>query len=39
MHPEDQEKTAFLAEWGVFIALIMMFGLKTALATFQRIIA
>ena len=38
MHPEDQEKIAFVVEWGVFIAEVMMFGLKTAPATFQRII-
>ena len=31
MHPEDQEKTTFVAE-------VMMFGLKTAPAMFQRII-
>ena len=38
MHPDDQEKTAFVTEWGVFVAVCMMFGLKTALATFHRII-
>ena len=38
MHPDDQEKTAFIAEWGVFVAVVMMFGMKTASATFQRII-
>ena len=38
MHPEDQEKTAFVTEWGVFVAVVMMFGLKTAPTTFQRII-
>ena len=38
MHPEDQEKTAFVTEWGVFVAIVMMFGLKTAPTTFQRII-
>ena len=27
MHPEDQEKTAFVTEWGVFVAVVMMFGL------------
>jgi hypothetical protein len=35
---EDQEKTAFVTEWGVFVAVVMMLGLKTAPATFQRII-
>ena len=40
MHPDDQEKTTFVTEWGVFMAEVMMFGLKMAptLATFQRII-
>ena len=30
MRPVDQEKTAFVTEWGVFVAVVMMFGLKTA---------
>ena len=38
MHLKDQEKIAFVTEWGVFLAKVMMFGLKTAQATFQRII-
>ena len=38
MHPDDQEKTAFVTEWGVFVAVVMMFGLKTMPTTFQRII-
>ena len=38
MHPDDQEKTTFVTEWGVFVAVVMMFGLKTAPAMFQRII-
>jgi hypothetical protein len=38
MAEEDKEKTAFVIEWGVFVAVVMMFELKTALATFQRII-
>ena len=29
MHPTNQEKTTFVTEWGVFVAVIMMFGLKT----------
>ena len=28
MSPEDQEKTTFVTEWGVFVAVVMMFGLK-----------
>ena len=39
MHPENQEKTTFVTEWGVFVAVVIMFGLKTVLATFQRTIA
>ena len=38
MHSEDQEKTSFITKWGTFVAMVMMFGLKTALATFQHII-
>ena len=28
-HPDDQEKTAFVTEWGVFVAVVTMFRLKT----------
>jgi hypothetical protein len=38
MAEEDQEKTAFVREWGVYVAIVMMFGLKTAPATFHRVI-
>ena len=38
MHPVDQEKTAFVTECGLFVEVVMMFGLKTAPTTFQRII-
>ena len=38
MHPDDHEKTTFVTKWKVFVAIVMMFGLKTALATFQRVI-
>ena len=38
MHSNDQEKTIFVTEWGVFVAVIMMFGLKTASTRIQRII-
>ena len=38
MHLNDQEKTAFVTEWEVFVAVVMMFSLKTAPATFKRII-
>ena len=36
IHPDDPEKTTFVTEWGVFVAIVMIFGLKTA--TFQCII-
>ena len=36
MHLEDQEKTTFVTKWGVFVVVVMMFGLKTATMTFQR---
>ena len=38
MHPNDQEKTTFVIECGVFMAVVMMFGLKTTPTTFQRVI-
>jgi hypothetical protein len=38
MAEEDKGKTVFITEWGVFVAVVMMFGLKTTLATFQQII-
>jgi hypothetical protein len=38
MAEEDQKKTTFVTEWGVFVAVVMMFGLKMAPATSQRII-
>ena len=38
MHPDDQEKTSFVTKWGVFVAVLMMFGLKTAPTTLQRVI-
>ena len=28
MHPVDKEKTTFFTEWGVFVAVVMIFGLK-----------
>ena len=38
MHPEDQEKTTVITDWGVYVTVVMMFGLKTTPATFQRTI-
>lgn len=35
---EDQAKTAFITEFGVFAFRVMAFGLTNALATFQRLI-
>ena len=39
MQPDNQEKTAFVTEWSVFVAEVMMFRLKMAPTTFQRIIS
>ena len=36
MHPDDHEKMAFMTEWEVFIAVVIMFRLKSASATFKR---
>ena len=38
MHLDDEDKTAFITDWGVYVAVVMMFGLKTAPTTFQRTI-
>ena len=38
MHLEDQEKTSFVTEWGVFVAVVMIVGLKTTPTTFHLII-
>ena len=38
MHPGDHEKMAFVMEWNVFVAVLMMLSLKTAPTKFQRII-
>lgn len=35
---EDREKTTFITEWEVFVATMMMFILKNAPATFQRMV-
>ena len=35
MHPEDQEKTAFITERGTYCYKVMPFGLKNAEATYQ----
>ncbi|KAK0585626.1 hypothetical protein LWI29_031559 [Acer saccharum] len=38
MHPDDQEKTAFVTERGIFCYKVMPFGLKNAGATYQRLV-
>ena len=38
MAKEDQEKTTFVTEWGVFETVVMMFGLERTSAIFQGII-
>ena len=38
MHPDDQEKTAFIAERGIFCCKVIPFGLKNADATYQQLV-
>ncbi|KAK4841195.1 hypothetical protein QYF36_000455 [Acer negundo] len=38
MHPDDQEKTAFITERGTFCYKVMPFGLKNVGATYQRLV-
>ena len=37
MHPGDEEKTSFILEWGTYCYKRMLFGLKNAGATFQKL--
>ena len=37
MAPEDKEKIAFVTMWGTFCYKVMLFGLKNAGATYQRV--
>ncbi|RZK27622.1 MAG: RNA-directed DNA polymerase, partial [Hymenobacter sp.] len=38
MHPNDQEKTAFTTDKGIYCYKVMPFGLKNAGATYQRLV-
>ncbi|KAJ3704748.1 hypothetical protein LUZ61_008453 [Rhynchospora tenuis] len=38
MHPEDEEKTSFLTEKGLYCYQVMPFGLKNAGAEYQRMV-
>ncbi|XP_062088976.1 uncharacterized protein LOC133795541 [Humulus lupulus] len=38
MKPDDQEKTTFIMERGTFCYKVMLFGLKNAGATYQRLV-
>ena len=38
MHPDNQEKTLFVTERGIFSYKVMSFGLKNAGATYQRLV-
>ena len=38
MHPDDQEKTAFIIERGIFCYKVIPFGLKNVSATYQRLV-
>ena len=37
IHPEDQEKTSFITDRGLYCYKVMPFGLKNAEATYQQL--
>jgi hypothetical protein len=37
--PEDIYKTTFVIDWGVFVWMVMPFGVKNKLPTFQKTIS
>jgi len=38
MNSEDQEKTSFITDTGIYCYKVMPFGLKNAGATYQRLV-
>ncbi|KAL0401691.1 UNVERIFIED_CONTAM: Polyprotein P3 [Sesamum latifolium] len=38
LEPQDQEKTSFITEQGIFCYQVMPFGLKNVGATYQRLV-
>ncbi|GAA0186028.1 hypothetical protein LIER_33316 [Lithospermum erythrorhizon] len=38
MYAEDEEKTAFITEYGLYCWKVMSFGLKNVVATYQRMV-
>lgn len=38
MHPEDQEKTVFMTDKGIYCYKVLPFGLKNAGSTYQRLV-
>ncbi|KAI3719985.1 hypothetical protein L6452_20892 [Arctium lappa] len=38
MHPDDQEKTTFMTDKGIYCYKVMPFGLKNAGSTYQRLV-
>ena len=38
MHPPNSEKTSFIMERGLYCYKVMPFGLKNAVATYQRLV-